>query len=294
MFLQYVDLDYEGGGIGEYQFWDRQNQEWNTNSCKYMGSVNNNNNNGGGNNNNNKNNDNNNNNNNKQTSRCAKMDCHLANTNWKLLGLFKHDSIDDWMGQLFKHEGMCIWTDEEYSFMGNARKAWPYGCSISGTTTDSGDQIYYAVKPLSGGSITLGLYTDTRCIKEYRNKGWGDPITVDNVLGNLLAQGGSHDSGDNKAKDYSDYTFSESLAIWDSAFDAFKICQPCVAHDLNNYGYGSNDGSYGSSYNTYTFGYDDYVWNYYYKGKYKQYNFDCYDDAGYTNVNQVSDYLFMQ
>jgi hypothetical protein len=46
-------------------------------------------------------------------ARCAKMDCHLSDTHWSLLGFFKHKDYDDWMEQLFKHEGICVWTDEE-------------------------------------------------------------------------------------------------------------------------------------------------------------------------------------
>jgi hypothetical protein len=46
-------------------------------------------------------------------SRCAKMDCHLDDTNFQLLGFFKHRSYDDWMEQLFKHEGVCVWREEE-------------------------------------------------------------------------------------------------------------------------------------------------------------------------------------
>jgi hypothetical protein len=290
-----VDLAYEGGGIGEYQFYDKNTSKWDTSTCDYSAkfkSGNNKNNN----NNNNKNN-NNNNNNNGGTPRCAKMDCHLKDTHWSLLGFFKHKSYDDWMEQLFKHEGICVWTDDEYSFMKNARKAWPQGCSVSGTVTESGDPIYYDVMPVHGGGITVGLYTDTRCVKAYQSLGKDDPITVENVLGNVLANSGNsrdHNSGDknnnNNDNSASTSTFSESLATWDSAFDKFKICQPCVAYDRYNYGYSANDDSYrGSNYGTYRYGYDvdDWVWYYYYSQKYGGNDFDCYDDAGYTNVNQV-------
>jgi hypothetical protein len=72
---QYVDLEYEGGGIGEYSYWDMDRKSWDRTTCDYTGS-----------------------------SRCAKMDCHLDNTHWSLLGFFKHRNYDDWMEQLFKHE----------------------------------------------------------------------------------------------------------------------------------------------------------------------------------------------
>ena len=213
------------------------------------------------------------------------MDCHLENTHWSLLGFFKHRSLDDWMEQLFKHEGMCVWNEDEYMFMKNARKQWPQGCADSGSTTKSGNPIYYDVKPVAGGSITLGLYTDSRCVEEYKS-GWNDAATVENVLGNILMQQGSG-SGDYDY-DSSQYSLQDSMDLWDSSFDVFKQCQPCVAYDLNNVGYNvDDDASRGSSYGTYRYGYDDdYSFNYYYGGNAGD-DFDCYDDAGYTNVNQV-------
>lgn len=254
--LQYVDLNYEGGGIGEYQYWDRWNNQWNTDPCKYSS-------NGDG--------------------RCAKMDCHLQDTHWSLLGLFKHQSLDDWMEQLFKHEGVCVWTENEYDFMGDAREEWPDACQCSDTTTSSGAQIYYDVKPLSGGRITIGLYTDTRCVEEYVPTGSDDPITVENVVGNFLGGDGGDDSSS---------SLQSSLEEWDSALQAFRICQPCVAYDLNNVGYNADDdASKGSSYWTYQNGYDDN--NYNGNANANGDDFDCYDDADYTNVNQVSNVMVL-
>jgi hypothetical protein len=248
LWAAYIDLDYEGGGIGEYQFWNRNKNKWDSTACNIGG----------------------------QSSRCAKMDCHLQDTHWSLLGFFKHKSPNDWMEQLFKHEGVCVWTEEEYSFMSSARKAWPQGCIESSATTSSGKPIYYSTKPVSGGSITLGLYTDTKCVTEYTSTF----VTVENVLGNLLLEGGS---GSQDNSNYDGYSLAKTLSLWDSAMDAFKICQPCVAYDLNNYGYNTDDdSSRGSTYGTYTYGYDDD----YSQNNNKEADFDCYDDAGYTNVNQ--------
>ena len=197
------------------------------------------------------------------------MDCHLENTHFSLLGFFKHRSYDDWMGQLFKHEGMCVWSDEEYSFMKNARRALPRGCTNSGATTEEGDPIYYDIKPLSGGRITVGLYSDSQCILDYSY----DTTKVEEILGNYFVNRGSHDNNG----DYSGDSLKDSLARWTSAFDAFTICQPCVAYDLEN--------TDGSKYN----GYRN-------RDRHRKLggessptgdNFECYDDAGYTNVNQV-------
>ena len=201
------------------------------------------------------------------------MDCHLENTQFSLLGFFKHRSYDDWMGQLFKHEGMCVWSDEEYAFMKNARKALPRGCTNSGATTEEGETIYYDIKPLSGGRITVGLYLDTQCIVDYTS----DTSTVEEILGNYFSQGGSHDKDGNY--DYSSDTLKQSLARWTSAFDAFTICQPCVAYDLEN-----TDGE------KYTSGYYNRHRRHRKLGGESSPDgevFECYDDAGYTNVNQV-------
>mmetsp|Transcript_45173 Transcript_45173/g.50631 ORF Transcript_45173/g.50631 Transcript_45173/m.50631 type:complete len:570 (+) Transcript_45173:72-1781(+) len=242
LWAAYVDLDYEGGGIGEYQFYDTDEGEWDTSACEYSGNE-----------------------------RCAKMDCHLENTHFSLLGFFKHKSYDDWMEQLFKHEGICVWSDEEYAFMSSVREAWPQGCIDSYITTEDGtSEIYYDIKPVQGGDIEIGLYTDTECIKEYQSTGSSDPISVENILGNFFLN--NDGSGDND--DYYDFsadTLEESMSRWTSSFGKFCVCQPCVAYDLENYDgtkFSDDDGGNGGG---------D--------------MFDCYDDADYTNVNQCMKFM---
>jgi hypothetical protein len=254
-----VDLDYQGGGIGEYQYYDKDSKKWNEVPCQLN-----------------------------ENSRCAKMDCHEADTHWSLLGMFKHRSLEDWMGQLFKHEGMCVWSDKEYEFMSDAKDAWPDECKLTGTTTTDGNYIYYGTKPIAGGKITIGLYTDTRCVLEYTPTGNDDPITVENVVGNVLGEGGSGDNNKNDDDQY-DNSFSGALQQWDYSLDTFRICQPCVAYDVRNYGYNLDDDSNrGENYGRYRYGYDD-DYRYNYNGGNSQgQDFDCYDDADYTNVNQVS------
>lgn len=264
---QYVDLGYEGGGIGEYQYWDRDEEAWDDSACYYAdGNAE------GG------------------KSRCAKMDCHLESTHFSVLGFFKHRSYDDWMEQLFKHEGMCVWTDEEYAFMKNARKAWPSGCVDTGAYANADNEdvaLYYNIRPLQSGRIAIGLYTDAECLTVY-------PATteyVEEIVGNVFTDHGGSGSGDNYNYDFSQDTFEESMERWDSAFDVWHLCHPCVAHDLENTG--GDKYTYDDDGN-YNYGNDDgngYWWNrrklggeYYAKGDV----FECYDDAGYTNVNQVS------
>jgi hypothetical protein len=164
--------------------------------------------------------------------------------------------------------------------MSNAREAWPQGCEAY--QLDSGEYIYYDLKPISRGRMRIGLYTETTCMEEYT----GNDVTAEDLLGNILMEAGSGDGSQDEATDDDYYTTSslqQSYEMWDSIMSTWEICHPCVAYDLNNVGY--NGGAQGSAYNTYTYGYDD-DGNYY-----EQSDFDCYDDADYTNVNQVSPFV---
>ena len=227
MWAAYIDLDYAGGKIGEYQFYDRATNSWDTTSCVAQG------------------------------GRCAKMDCHVKGTNFKLLGFFKEPNYHEWMEQLFKHAGVCIWTDNEYSFMDVDRTLWPCACTNTYATGENGNYLYYDTKPMQEGRISLGLYTDDRCSEDYMGS-----MNVAEVL-EAYVSGDQFNSGDSGNA----YELEEGLAKWNDAFDAFKVCQPCKAYDLgfNSNSNGNREGGGGD---------DD--------GS----TFDCYDDAGYTDVNQ--------
>jgi len=269
LWAAYVDLDYEGGGIGEYQYWDRYSQSWNDTACYYAEGGSGDGGDGNG--------------NDDDKSRCARMDCHLEDTSFSVLGFFKHRNYDDWMEQLFKHEGMCVWTEEEYAFMKNARKAWPQGCIDSGSMTDDGEyNLYYNIKPIRSGRISVGLYTDSQCLDDYS-------VTTDeleDIIGNLFVDGDRSGSQDENY-DFSSDSLSDSLDRWHSAFDVWHTCHPCVAFDIENLD-GSkytDDDDGGNYYNG-----DDYYNNGRRQlgGEYSAQGdvFECYDDAGYTNVNQ--------
>jgi len=228
--LQYVDLDYEGEGIAEYQFFNRHKNNWDTSSCVA------------------------------ESGRCAKFDCHLSNTNFKLLGLFKEPNYHSWMEQLFKHEGVCVWTEDEYNFMQYNRDAWPCGCTQTDQTDGAGNSLYYDMKPLPEGRLTFGLYTDSACSREYV----GSLDTV-KVIENFIGEEQGEDGYGTTA------TLAENLEAWNSAFDVFKKCQPCKAYDLSN--------ADGTNYR-YNYNQDDH------QETDEGEKFACYDDADYTSVNQ--------
>ena len=197
-----------------------------------------------------------------------------------MLGFFKHRNADDWMEQLFKHEGMCVWSDEEYAFMKNARKAWPGGCVNTGQQDAKSNTLYYNIKPMQNGRMGVGLYTNVYCLKEYP----ADIDEIENIVGNIFQGAGSGGSGDNADYDFSMDILEESMDRWNSAFDVWHTCHPCVAYDLENTG-----GDKYTQDNCYD---DDYYANYDRRLGGEQCPagdvFECYDDAGYTNVNQVS------
>ena len=273
---QYVDLDYEGYRVHEYQYYDRKSGEWSDDACQNVdnlyldederrdenddaydpyanltpeyGKA-----------------------------RCVKMDCHLSNTHYKLLGIFKEPNYDEWMEQLFKHEGDCLWDDEEYELMQADREAWPNGCTQSAThVTNDGGYLYYDLKPQQYGNMDIGLYTDAECIEEYDGS-----FTVEEVLQAAGYNNYENNNGDdNKGTVLS---LEEEIQAWNDAFDVYKQCQPCKTYLLTHIVAGQ-----GTEYNV--------TGNRNYANNDQQdddqqdddENFHCHDDAGYDNVNQVS------
>ena len=278
--MQYVDPSYTGGGIGEYSFYDADKGSWDESACQAHGN-----------------------------GRCVPMDCHeLDTTTWKLLGVFKeavYFGNDAFFEQLFKHEGVCVWNDENlYEFMSEARKdSWSAGCLQTKTINDDAtDYLYIDLKPTYNGNMTYALYTDYICKTQYD----GMSVSVDTVAKSMGLL-------------YGDY-----LVTWNDALEIYKVCQPCKAYNLQ---YSISSSSYKNRYSKYSNGQYQYAqksssssssswgsssaYNKYSSSSSSSYNkngnrelannnnnyddtysdpnegyFQCYDDADYTNVNQ--------
>jgi hypothetical protein len=155
---QYIDLNYQGGGIGEYQFYDATNETWDVSTCETHGN-----------------------------GRCAKMDCHSPDTkNWTLLGVYKEAFYaSEWFEQLFKHAGYCLWDSNTYEFMHSRYGSWPEGCVDTGKTDEKGNELYLDVKPVAGGNVTVALYTDSICRTEYT----GNQVSVEDAAGDKYVVG---------------------------------------------------------------------------------------------------------
>ena len=150
MYAVYVDPYYQGGGLGEYTYY---NSGWGGYTCYNGGSCR------------------------------AKMDCHSADTEtWQLVGIFKIDKVsegDGWMEQLFKHAGVCYWGWDNYAIASSMREALPGECKQTDYKVN-GKYLYVDVKPTQNAGISMGLYTDNKCSQLYK-KGNGtnyDPFSA--------------------------------------------------------------------------------------------------------------------
>ena len=216
--VQYVDLDYAGGGLGEYKIWDHENQDWDTSTCGKTGG-----------------------------NRCVKMDCHLPETHYSLIGYYKEPNYREWMEQLFKHEGVCAWDfwddADTYEAMQDMREKWPEKCT--GVALGNGDYVYYDIEPQADARIGIAVYTDTKCTQKNQ-----EDIDLSEILYGSDA-----------------YDIEENIDIWNDAFDVWKYCQPCKAYDLGAANNNKDERKLQDDSDN-------------------QGNWACEDDAGYHDVNQ--------
>jgi hypothetical protein len=229
---QYVDEGYTGNGAGEYMYYDRTSNKWDDQLCSYENS-----------------------------DRCVKMDCHLPDTHYSLLGFFKEPNYGEWFEQLFSVEGDCLWTDEEYRFMQSFRNVWPDGCTqavVANTT------LYYDLKPSMYGEMEIGLYKDDSCTEEYKGS-----LTTEKAMRELVCSAeaqseatsglsigtlcsmeqsnlvtsfnvyekryGSNNAGDVEIEESGDlWGLVSHVDKWNKAFAVFQQCQPCKTYDLTS------------------------------------------------------------
>lgn len=247
LWAAFIDPGYSGGGLYEYSFYDPETNTYdNSSSCALRSDNNNNNNN---------HNDNNNNKNQQNNHRCALMDCHETDTTtWKLLGLYKEQYYgSEWFEQLFKHEGYCIWSQDEYKFMKGYYESWPEGCTQTDYKTKDGSaSLYFDLKPGYGGYMMYHFYTDSICKTELAMH----PNDNNDPYASLLEQ----------ALAKKNYLYGSNLQTFNKYLNIYKYCQPCTAYSLYNANNNNNNNGHRMLNDN----------NYFY----------CYDAAGYENVNQ--------
>ena len=236
VFQQYANPNYGGDQIGEYEFY--VDGKWDNSTC--VGEE------------------------------CTLMDCHDPySSSWELIGIYK-ETVDfgdnTFYEQLFKHQGFCLWdgdkedhdaddTGSGYRFMQEMRRELPSGCTqIDGMINGTQSNYYIAIKPLSRGDTTLGVYLDSSCLEESAYS-FEDYQTSDDEY---LASSGSTDSFD----------------TWNANMDVYKVCQPCRAYNLQPMYEADEDEDHQRRRNLQGEGESE-----------KNYH-NCHDDAGYQNCNQ--------
>lgn len=204
------------------------------------------------------------------------MDCHDPHTHFRLVGVYTEtDGLYDWGEQLFKHHGYCQWDEDTYETMQDLLESWPTGdggCKKLQYSDDNGNTLYAATKPLPEGNLTVALYYDEDCTQD-SGRLYSDYILIyyENYYANYYYYYNYQNVGPSKAQ-----SWLKNMDVWNSALNTYKICQPCRAYNLNpdsGSGSGSHDRMLGEDNDG--------------GGDAEQWGYDCDDDAGYTNCNQV-------
>ena len=262
LWAAYRDPGYKDGEIGEYQYYDWRTDTWDKSTC--------------------------------QTKRCAKMDCHAKRSHFQLVGVFKEaDGLVDWAEQLIKHEGYCVWNEQaaeknedgqeshdgedddddgDYDFMYNKQDNFAQGCTSMYLTDSYDNALYRDIMPLSGGKITDGLYWDEDCTQK------ASMTFADYIVLFYSSYYYDEDTGYEVAQQW-----KANMARWNSLMKDFTLCQPCRAYSRHpNYddNEGSNDHRHGRLLSR-LLGDDNDG-----EGGDEKWGYNCYDDAGYENVDQ--------
>lgn len=197
LWAAYVDRRHRGNGIEEYQFYDLETSEWDDSACLASG----------------------------KRHRCVRLNCHESSSHFKLVGVFKEtDGLYDWHEQLFKHEGVCVWNDDDsYETMETWMERWPNECTKLNMPDYDGNSLYIAVQPLAEGNMTLGIYTDNQCTTI---SPW---IDLETYIVRLYRNYYYSDEKGYKVAEM----YKEAINTWNEKMTSFKICQPCRAYNLH-------------------------------------------------------------
>jgi len=139
------------------------------------------------------------------------------------------------MEQLFKHEGTCVWSSDEYSVAQSTRDMVKANQCVAAGVDANSNVLYGGVGPLPGGNIGVTLYTDATCNVLYKGTTTIDGLCAgtcnsnnNNKKNRDLGGGGNNNKG---ACGYYCYanSFNDAMNVW-------KQCQPCTAYTPGYYG----------------------------------------------------------
>ncbi|KAL7574653.1 hypothetical protein ACA910_003001 [Epithemia clementina (nom. ined.)] len=204
LWAAYVDVNYEGGGLGEYKFFNPEGKKWDDTTCRESGSR-----------------------------RCVRLDCHMeSSNNFRLLGYYKQYNINEFLEQLVKHHGSCTWTSTLQTLMSSTLDFWPDGCSYSGVSTSDGIDLYLDIHPQWGGGITMQLFEDETCLSPYD----GTDVTLAQAWQTYTQKYGG-DDGYSYKNVYQDSSLPELgsadyFHAWNKALSTYQLCQPCKVSSI--------------------------------------------------------------
>lgn len=149
------------------------------------------------------------------------LDCHTANTNWELLGIYRQEFYE-FFEQVTKH--LWYYNDYEYIVAYTGLSYLNDGeCSMVGSDY-YGQDVYAAPRPLQGGSFEMGLYSDMQCLVNYEGE-----KNYDEFLGNYYAN--AEEWGDDdyyKRANAQSRTKEYTMTLFNEVFEEFKYCTLCI------------------------------------------------------------------
>ena len=117
----------------------------------------------------------------------------------------------------------------------------------------------------------MGIFVDDKCVEE------SDISFFEYVVMYYTSYYGSSEQGEEVSA-----LWNSTISTWNDSMNVYKICQPCRAYDLGKYAEKDQSSGEESKDDERRFLENDG------EGDSEQWGYDCYDDAGYTNCNQVS------
>lgn len=166
----------------------------------------------------------------------SSLDCHSANTEWELLGVYRQEFYQ-YIEQISKH----LWAIDEYDYivaLAGLAYMSDYDCFHTGNYDGNGNSIYAGVEPLEAGYWQMQLYSDQTCLEKNSNSGY----SFDDFGYGSDPDLGSKDEGDDGRDESYVYetwyaTQEATLTMLNEVYDTFKYCTLCMDYPTYQDGY---------------------------------------------------------
>lgn len=186
--------------------------------------------------------------------------------------------------QLFKHQGYCLWGSQQYEFMQSYQL--PTECTALTYPDENGNNLYMHIDPQSEGTVGIGVYTDAYCMQRASNS-----MTIQSYIEMYYSNNNDDDGANTEKGTQIARAYTRALEQWNEQMNIYKTCQPCRTYTLYKFNVDDDDDVDGSGSGS---GDErarelllDRILENDGEGDSEQWGYDCYDDAGYQNCNQV-------